>query len=74
MPVLPVFGVPALSCFGVVLRSASPAGFGFGVGVPPYFFSNSCVLLYLVAVLSFSIVVSLCCCNPSSWLCTLEVR
>jgi hypothetical protein len=32
------------------------------------------VLLYLVAVLSFSIVVSLCCCNPSSWPCTLEIR
>lgn len=66
IPVLPTFDVPEFSCFGVILRSESPTGFAIGVGVPPYFFSNSCVLLYFVAVLSFSMVVSLCFCNSSS--------
>ena len=69
---LPSFG--ALPCFGVVLRSEGPAGFVFGVGVPPYFLSKSCVSLYLVAALSFSMVESLCFCSSSRWLCMLEVR
>ena len=69
---LPSFG--ALPCFGLLLRSEGPAGFGFGVGVPPYFLSKSCVSLYLVAALSFSIVESLCFCSSNSWLCILEVR
>jgi len=47
-------------CFGVILRTDASADFALGVGVPPYFFSSSWVLLNFVAVLSFSIVASLC--------------
>ena len=60
MLVLASFGVLALLCFGV------PFAFPFGLGVPPYFFNSSCVELYFVAVLSFSIVPDLCFSNSSS--------
>ena len=70
--VLPFFSTSAR--FGVVLRSEGPAGFVFGVGVPLYFLSKSCVSLYLVAALSFSMVESLCFCKSFRWLCILEVR
>lgn len=62
VPVLPRFGVPApaAGCFG------EPFAFPCGLGVPPYFFSSSCVELYLVAALSFSIVIFLCFSKSSS--------
>lgn len=45
--------VPSLSAF-------PPGAFCFDGGVPPYFSNSCCVVLYLVAFLSFSIVASLC--------------
>ena len=59
--VLPPSGVVTLLCFAV------PFALPFGLGVPPYFFNSSCVELYFVAALSFSIVVLLCFSNSSSW-------
>lgn len=50
------------------------AGFlGFGVA-PPYFSSNSCVELYFVAALSFSIVFVLSACWSSRRCVTVSMR
>lgn len=64
----PVLACPVageLVLLGVFFGELPPAGFVLDCGVPPYFFNNSCVVLYFVAALSFSIVASLCFCNPS---------
>ena len=63
--VLVPFGLAELAELGLGFLAAFPAGFPFGVGVPPYFFNSSCVVLYFVAVLSFSMVLSLCFCKLS---------
>ena len=67
-------GVAGPSFLGVDLRLEVPLGFPFGVGVPLYFSSSWCVVLYLVAVLSLSMVASLCFCSPSRCPWTFEVR
>lgn len=66
--VLPPFGVPPLLCFG------DPAAFPCGFGVAPYFFSSSCVELYFVAVLSFSMVLFRCFSSSFSCDWTFDVR
>ena len=48
----------------LVFRDVAAPVFDLG-GAPPYFSRSSWVVLYLVAVLSLSIVVSLCFCNVS---------
>ena len=61
LPPLEAFGSPLLE---LGLRGVAPPAFDLE-GVPPYFSRSSCVVLYLVAVLSLSIVFSLCFCNES---------
>ena len=63
--VLPLLGVPELPPLGDDFPSSAPTGLFFGVSEPPYFFSSSCVVSYLVADLSFSIVISRCFCSSS---------
>lgn len=43
-------------------------------GVPPYFSSNCCVVLYFVVALSFSIVVSRCLCSAFTLACKFVIR
>jgi hypothetical protein len=73
IPVLPTFEPPERLWFGVALRTDGAVDFGF-VGVPPYFSNSCCVVLYFVAVLSLSIAVSRCFCNPLRLACSDDIR
>lgn len=68
-------GVDGLRRVSNMLGFSSSLFDGDGLGdSPPYFSSNCWVELYLVAALSFSMVVSRCLFRSSKCCCVLEMR
>ena len=73
IPVLASLETPDRVWFGLVFLADWLLDFGFE-GVPPYFSSNCCVVLYFVAALSLSIVVSRCFCSAFTLTCIFVIR
>lgn len=68
-------GVPGLPCAAMDLRLPVACGDDLALGGdPPYFSSSCCVLLYFVAVFSFSMAASRCFCRSLRWACEPAMR